>query len=139
MKIVALAPLAVLVGLVCGDARGQTQAAGTPPLRAQLVCERLGVPGRVKCDVEAQIDDGRITWADAEIIEMPAFAIALKGRIGPDDATVKTPLRWRFAFGVVTKENGSGSISVRVRAVRCRERTCEALSTTVVGALVVGS
>lgn len=109
------------------------------PLKAQLVCEHVGVAGRVRCDVEAQVDDGRIAWSDAQILDMPKFAIALKGRIGPDDATVKTPLRWRFAFGVVAKDTGSGSISMRVRAVRCRENVCEALSTTVSAPLEVGS
>ncbi len=117
----------------------EARAEAPSPLKAQLVCEHIGVAGRVRCDIEAQVDDGRIAWSDAQILEMPKFAIALKGRIGPDDATVKTPLRWRFAFGVVAKETGSGSISVRVRAVRCRENACEALTTTVSAPLVVGS
>ncbi|MGH7285702.1 MAG: hypothetical protein ACRELY_29640 [Polyangiaceae bacterium] len=121
--------------LLAADVHAQTAS----PLKAQLVCEHVGVAGRVRCDVEAQVDDGRIAWSDAQILDMPKFAIALKGRIGPDDATVKTPLRWRFAFGVVAKETGSGSISVRVRAVRCRENTCEALTTTVSTLLQVGS
>ena len=134
MKTAAFGALACAL-VLAADASAET----TSPLKAQLVCERVGVAGRVRCDVEAQVDDGRIAWSDVQILDMPKFAIALKGRIGPDDATVKTPQRWRLSFGVVAKETGSGSISVRVRAVRCREKVCEALSTTVSGPLEVGS
>ena len=136
---VRVAPLFAVSLAISISPGANAQTPPASPLKAQLVCEHVGVPGRVRCDVEAQVDDGRIAWADAQILDMPPFAIALKGRIGPDDATVKTNLRWRLSFGVVAKETGSSSISVRVRAVRCREKTCEALSTTVSGPLEVGS
>lgn len=108
------------------------------PLRAQVVCERAGAVGRVRCDVEAQIDGSRITWGDAQILDCPNFAFPLKGRIGPDDAAVRTPERWRWAFGLVAKELGSGSISVRVRVVVCNGETCHATSVIVAAPLVVG-
>ncbi|MEO8878078.1 MAG: hypothetical protein ABI461_20975 [Polyangiaceae bacterium] len=108
-------------------------------LHAQVVCERAGIVGRVRCDVEAQVDGARITWGDAQIVDCPKFAFPLKGRIGPDDAAVRTPERWRWAFGLVAKEVGSGSISVRVRAVVCTGDACDATSVIVAAPLVVGS
>ena len=147
MKIAASAAL-LLFGAVFGaplkssaasSSSSGAIAVASAPLRAQVVCERAGVVGRVRCDVEAQVDGARITWGDAQIVDCPKFAFPLKGRIGPDDAAVRTPERWRWAFGLVAKEIGSGSISVRVRAVVCQGDACSALSVTVAAPLVVGS
>ncbi len=136
------AALAFFAAVAAGDAKiadARVRADAASPLHAQVVCERAGVVGRVRCDVEAQVDGARITWGDAQILDCPKFAFPLKGRIGPDDAAVRTPDRWRWAFGLVAKEIGSGSISVRVRAVVCVGDACNALSVTVAAPLVVGS
>jgi hypothetical protein len=138
----ALAVSSTLIGGVAKSAPITASVDATPsPLRAEVVCERAGVVGRVRCDVdvESQIDGARITWSDAQIVDCPKFAFPLKGRIGPDDAAMRTPDRWRWAFGLVAKEIGSGSISVRVRAVVCRGDRCNATSITVAAPLVVGS
>ena len=145
VKIVAVAALALFGSLFGGSAKSSTLAgplrlaAAPSPLRARVDCERAGVVGRVRCDVEAQVDGARITWSDAQIVDCPKFAFPLKGRIGPDDAAVRTPERWRWAFGLVAKEIGSGSISVRVRAVVCQGDACNATSVIVAAPLVVGS
>jgi hypothetical protein len=141
VKIAAYAALALSAVVLGGDAKSAhaSPAENASPLHAQVVCERAGVVGRVRCDVEAQVDGARITWGDAQILDCPKFAFPLKGRIGPDDAAVRTPERWRWAFGLVAKEIGSGSISVRVRAVVCAHDSCSATSVTVAAPLVVGS
>jgi hypothetical protein len=142
VKIAVCAALALFTAVSAGDAKTARARIGADPasrLHAQVVCERAGVIGRVRCDVEAQVDGARITWGDAQILDCPPFAFPLKGRIGPDDAAVRTPERWRWAFGLVAKEVGSGSISVRVRAVVCVGDSCSATSVTVAAPLVVGS
>ncbi len=146
MKITAIAALALFGTLCSGPVKAASPVApaapdAPSPLRAQVVCERAGVVGRVRCDVDvdAQVEGARITWGDAQIVDCPKFAFPLKGRIGPEDAAMRTPERWRWAFGLVAKEIGSGSISVRVRAVVCEASTCNATSVTVAAPLVVGS
>ncbi|MEO7110687.1 MAG: hypothetical protein ABI183_09635 [Polyangiaceae bacterium] len=142
MKIAAYAALGLFGALPSSASQiksANRAANASSPLHAQVVCERAGVVGRVRCDVEAQVDGARITWGDAQILDCPPFAFPLKGRIGPDDAAVRTPERWRWAFGLVAKDVGSGSISVRVRAVVCVGDACSATSVTVAAPLVVGS
>lgn len=96
-----------------------------PAATASMQCERAAEPGRVKCSVELRAAANRsIAWADVTIIELPEFASALKGRIGPGDATTKEPTQQKWAFGLVAKKAGQGDAKARVRAV-----VCEALTT----------
>jgi hypothetical protein len=99
------------------DAHADDQA---PAATASMQCERAAEPGRVKCSIELHTTANRsIAWADVAIIELPDFASALKGRIGPSDATTKEPTQQKWAFGLVAKKTGQGEAKARVRAVVC--------------------
>lgn len=78
----------------------------------------------MKCSIELHTAANRsIAWADVAIIELPDFASALKGRIGPSDATTKEPTQQKWAFGLVAKKTGQGDAKARVRAVVCEQPT----------------
>ncbi|MBS2016753.1 MAG: hypothetical protein JST00_27965 [Deltaproteobacteria bacterium] len=110
--------LVVLGALHAEDSRADGEAPS--PLRAAMQCDRATEPGRVRCTVEAHAEGGRtITWADVEIVAIPDFTTALKGRIGRDDTTFRDPTTSKWAFGLVAKKNGQGELRARVRAVVC--------------------
>ena len=105
--------LGVLSG---GDARAEEAS----KLTASMQCDRAAEPGRVKCSVEARATGGRsIAWADVAIVELPELASALKGRIGPSDATARDATSQKWAFGLVARKTGEGEARARVRAVVC--------------------
>lgn len=108
--------LGVFVALFSTSARA---AADPPALEAQLTCTPASEAGRVRCEVQAQVKDARITWADAEIVKVPDHITPLKGRIGPRDATQKEAQAWRLSLALVAKRTGEGPVIVRVRAVAC--------------------
>jgi hypothetical protein len=94
---------------------------------ATMSCDRAPEPGRVRCSVEARVAGGRsIAWADVAILELPDFTAALKGRIGPADATAREPALQRWAFGLVAKKAGEGEARARVRAVVCEPAVSDA-------------
>lgn len=104
--------------LVASDARASD--AGVPALSATMACERAVEPGRVKCSIEARAPSGKtLAWADVTLVELPELASALKGRIGPADATAREASMQRWAFGLVAKRAGEGEARARVRAVVC--------------------
>jgi len=133
------------VGLACGagsilalsaGARAQDDA-GTP--RATMTCERVEAPGRVRCDVEARVAPGEsIPWGDVVIVRTPPFAGALRGRIGPHDATAHEPDLWRWALALVARDKGSGDVEARVRLVVCKGDVCLPREMPVIGHVVVG-
>lgn len=85
-----------------------------------MQCDRAAEPGRVKCSVEIRTTSTRaLSWADVTIVELPELASALKGRIGPQDATAREPTVQKWAFALVAKKVGQGEIKARVRAVLC--------------------
>lgn len=118
-----------------------------PPLRASMQCDRAIEPGRVRCSAEAHVDGSAyvIAWADVAIVSLPEFAAALKGRIGPSDATLRQPADDRWAFGLVAKRTGQGEARARVRAVVCEARPaappsrCAPIVVDVHAILAVGS
>ncbi len=91
-----------------------------PKLTAAMQCERAAEPGRVRCSVEARsTSDRSISWADVALVDLPDFTTALKGRIGPADATLKEATAQKWAFGLVAKKAGQGEARARVRALLC--------------------
>lgn len=85
-----------------------------------MQCDRTSEPGRVRCTVEAHAEGGRtLTWGDVEIVSLPDFTTALKGRIGRDDATFRDATTAKWAFGLVAKKAGQGELRARVRGVVC--------------------
>ncbi len=125
----ALAPRAASADLGDEDAGGA---------HATLTCERAPAPGRVRCEVEARVGPGEsIAWGDVVLLSMPPFASALRGRIGPHDASVREATLWRWAFAVVAREKGRGEIDGRVRMVVCRGQACSAREVPVAGRVTV--
>jgi hypothetical protein len=103
-----------------------------------MTCERVEAPGRVRCVVEARVAPGEsITWGDVEIVKTPPMAAALRGRIGPNDATAREPEVWRWALALVAREKGTGDVEARVRLVVCRAAACAPREVGVVGRVVV--
>lgn len=107
-------------------APGARADAPPPPVTASMQCDRVGSPGRVKCAVEARASSGSMSWADVVIVDLPPFAAALKGRIGPADSTGRDDSSQRWAFGLVARQTGDGEIVARVRAVVCERPVTDA-------------
>jgi hypothetical protein len=125
-------------GLVAGRARGDDAGAGAPT-RATMTCERVDAPGRVRCDVEARVAPGEsITWGDVVLTKTPAFVGALRGRIGPHDATTHDAEVWRWALALVAREKGSGDVEGTVRVVVCKGDACQPREVAVTARVVVG-
>ena len=118
---------------------GERANAADPPLDS-MQCDRAGEPGRVRCSVETLASAGKtIDWAEVEIVSVPDFVIALRGRVGPPDAASKEPSRWRFALGLASKRTGRGEVVARVRVVECTEdKRCATRETRVATDIVVG-
>jgi hypothetical protein len=111
------------------------------PIEAKMQCERAAEPGRVRCSVEVRTASPRtIAWADVAILQLPDFASALKGRVGPDDATARDASSVKWAFGLVAKRAGQGEARARVRVVVCESEgvKCAPRSTEVRAMLNVG-
>ena len=85
-----------------------------------MQCDRANEPGRVRCTVEARVSGGRtLAWADVEILSLPDFASALKGRIGPQDALSRDATTTKWGLGLVARRSGQGEVRARVRVVAC--------------------
>jgi hypothetical protein len=85
-----------------------------------MQCDRASEPGRVRCSVETRIEGGRtLAWADVELLALPDFASALKGRIGPQDAVARDATSAKWALALVAKRPGQGEVRARVRVVAC--------------------
>jgi hypothetical protein len=139
MELVRKAGLALTVALALldGSSAFAEEDGGTP--RATMTCERVASPGRVRCEVEARVDPGEsISWGDVVLVRLPAFATALRGRVGPHDAAVREPGVWRWTFAVVARVKGTGDLDGRVRVVVCRENVCAAREVSVSGRVEVG-
>jgi len=146
------AALAAVATLLAGPP-GPAGAAGPPGARAErrgddgvaasMQCDRASEPGRVRCTVEARVEGGRtLAWADVEIVALPDFATALKGRIGRDDATSRDATTAKWAFGLVAKKAGQGEARARVRTVVCTppgESRCAPVVSVVRAPVVVGA
>jgi hypothetical protein len=124
---------------VCAAQDAGAGASDAGPAEAAVTCEHTLVPGRVRCELEAHAGPGEsIAWGDAVLVEVPAFATALRGRIGPSDAEERIPERWRWAFALVARERGHGELTARVRLVVCRGAACTARELPVTGRVSVG-
>ena len=108
----------------------------------KMTCERIQQPGRIRCEVEARAPASTATsairWGDVEIVQVPAFIVPLKGRIGPRDATTREPEVWRWAFALAAREKGAGDVQARARLVACRGERCATRVVPVSARVVVG-
>jgi hypothetical protein len=104
-----------------------------------MTCERADAPGRVRCEVEARVaPDESISWGDVVLVGTPPFVAALRGRIGPEDATAREAHAWRWALALAIKQRGSGSVQARVRLVVCSGDRCAPRVLPVDGLVVAG-
>ena len=134
MRKVGLAAFAALA-LSVAPAVAQQDAAP----RATMTCEGAAAPGRVRCEVEARVQPGdSISWGDVVLQSVPPFATALRGRIGPHDASVREPGLWRWVFALVARTKGAGQVLGQVRVVVCRDKACGSTQVSVVGQVEVG-
>jgi hypothetical protein len=99
--------LGLAVGLTVAAPASAQQASSeneAKDVKASMQCDRASEPGRVRCSVEARIEGGRtIAWADVEILSLPDFASALKGRIGPQDAVARDATSAKWGLGLVAQ------------------------------------
>jgi len=123
-------------GPAAGPAARHQDAGAT---RVEMRCARIDAPGRVRCEVEARVGGGEsISSGDVVIARTPGFVRALRGRIGPHDATTREADVWRWALALAANEKGSGDVEVRVRLVVCRAGPCTPREVPAVGHVVVG-
>jgi hypothetical protein len=147
---VAVLALAALAGSAIADAAPRPrpygsgvveQAAGDAggPAPAVLSCDPVASPGRVRCAVDARVAAGEaIAWGDVVLTKAPPFVAALRGRIGPHDATARDATAWQWAFALVARAPGRGVVEGRVRLVVCRGESCGPREIPVAGEVVVG-
>lgn len=131
-----------VLGCVAVSGRAHADDAGAAPqgetVSASATCDKVMGPGRVRCAAELRPGAGEtVRWADLQIVETPAFVSALKGRVGPADAT-REPAKWRFSFGLVARARGSADVTLRVRAVVCRGEVCRPEVLPVLAKVAVG-
>lgn len=108
--------MSLALGLVATSARADEPLGAA----ASMQCEHAVQPGRMRCTAEVHVTGNRtVAWADVTIVELPELAAALKGRIGPADATAHDPTRTTWAFGLVAKKLGQGEARAKVRVVVC--------------------
>jgi hypothetical protein len=105
-----------------------------------LSCEPASRPGRVLCQARVYVAEGdEIAWGDVVLLDVPPFASALRGRIGPHDATTRLPRTWLWEFALVARGAGSGEVTARARLVVCREKACLPREVPLVGRVVAGA
>ena len=88
-------------------------------LRASLSCRPQASPGRVLCEVELEVAQGRLRWGDALVTAAPRFVRPLRSRVGPRQASGQEPTRMRLPIALVATASGKGRLDVRARAVVC--------------------
>lgn len=116
---------------------------GAAPLPvARLSCRPEAGPGRVLCELEVEAPASqRLTWADALVVEAPAFAAPLRARVGSSQATARTDSRIRLPVALGATHAGEGLLRVKARYVTCPSAPgpCSSGTRTVEAAVRVGA
>ncbi len=129
---------ALLAGLSLAPSGALSLAADAGPA-ASMTCEHVSGPGRVPCAVEARVGSGEsIQWGDVVLLATPPFVTALRGRIGPHDATLREAGAWRWGLALVARGPGRGRVEGRVRLVVCKGTACAPREVDVEGDVEVG-
>lgn len=105
--------------LAAVTATGTAGAADVPRLDVAASCEHKTTRGRVVCDVEFEVTDGRIAWADVIVVQAAPFASPLRSRVGTLDARSRTDKRIHIPVAFIAKDQGRGTVVFRGRAVVC--------------------
>jgi hypothetical protein len=93
----------------------------------------------VRCEVEVRVPEGTVLkWADVVVTKTPPFASALRGRVGPLEASAREDTVWRWAIALAARARGTGDLSVRLRIVACVKAACAPSELEASGAVVVG-
>jgi hypothetical protein len=120
------------------DADSGPAAGDADPAIATLTCEHVQTAGRVRCVVDARVVEGEsISWGDVILVVVPPFLRALRGRIGPHDATAQEALHWRWELALVARAAGRGVVEGRVRLVVCHGATCLPREVPIAGTVLV--
>ncbi|MCA9595038.1 MAG: hypothetical protein KC776_17090 [Myxococcales bacterium] len=116
-------------------------AAEPEAVDARLACRQEASPGRVLCELEVEARQGQLTWADAVVTSAPDMATPLRARVGPSQATARTPTRIRLPLSLAASREGRAKLSVRARWVLCPggKRSCVPGHRTVTAEVVVGA
>jgi hypothetical protein len=136
-------PSAWLVTLSLGLVTGLGSAENDLGPEARLGCGKEAAPGRVLCELELEVTNGRISWADALVTATPAFAKPLRSRVA--GGATSTPRRIRIQLALAATERGSGKLQVLARSVVCRPspgeegEVCDAYVRTVEATVIVGA
>lgn len=99
-------------------------------LRVTLECQPRAAPGRVLCEAELRVADGRLEWADVLVLAAPDFAPPLRARVGAAGMEQPASQRQRVQLALAGTRPGSGWLRVRGRAVYCPSdtgRSCRAV------------
>jgi hypothetical protein len=72
------------------------------------------------------------------IAKTPAFATALRGRVGPLEASVHEDTIWRWAIALAARGRGTGELAIRVRIVSCVKEACAPSELEARGEVAVG-
>jgi hypothetical protein len=113
-----LGPAGVLAAVV--SLAGTVEAGDAVVPSATLACEERPSKGRVVCEAEVEVADGRLAWADLVVVEAPEFARPLRARVGFTEAVVRTERRVRLPFALLAVRDGEGRVGVRLRVVACQ-------------------
>ncbi|MBX3181305.1 MAG: hypothetical protein KIT72_14495 [Polyangiaceae bacterium] len=111
--------IALVLALFVSRALSASSAPPAPTVTAR--CQPTLTPGRVLCEVEAEVSAGRLSWADAVVVSSPDFARPLRGRVGPSEATARTPRRVRLPIALVATGEGTGELRLRSRVISCTD------------------
>ena len=95
--------------------------ADTPPLRAELECQRARSPGRVVCELRISASSGTLVWSDALVVRAPPFARPLRSRVSAELGTSAEPGVAKAKLALVASEPGQAPLGILARAVGCRE------------------
>lgn len=118
---------------LAGEADAQPVAAVTAR------CQRVAAPGRVLCEVEAEVTAGKLAWADVVVLQTPDFAKPLRARVAVSEATTRTQRRVRLPVALVATHDGHGEVRFAARGVTCNAAgACAPFRHQVSAALHVG-
>jgi hypothetical protein len=130
---------ALLATIAAGASARADPPAPAGPLTATMVCPRVAAPGRVRCEVTAQVGAGEsIPWGEVVIVQTTPPLTALRGRVGPGDAVKREGSAWTWAFAIAAPKTGTGEVVADVRVVACKDKVCAPRKTTVKGRVDVG-
>lgn len=109
---------------------GAAPPAADGDLRVTLECQPRAAPGRVLCEAELRVADGRLEWADVLVLAAPDFAPPLRARVVALGMEQPASQRQRVQLALAGTRAGSGWLRVRGRAVYCPSdsgRSCQAV------------